>query len=104
MSDKCHNITLNITDGEEIINHNFCDEMNAMLVCSYIELILPLFSIAGSFFFRKEAGHVFGANLPALFSVITGSLFLALNYKGQWIVNLVDFLTLIRLTVQSGNS
>ena len=68
----------------EVIGHDFCDEMKIMLICAYIELILPLFSLVGSFLFRKEAAHVLGANLPALCSVITGSLFLALNYKGEW--------------------
>merc|ERR1711892_803175 len=76
LADICH-----VNVEGEVIGHDFCDEMKIMLICAYIELILPLFSLVGSFLFRKEAAHVLGANLPALCSVITGSLFLALNYK-----------------------
>ena len=54
-----------------------------MLICAYIELILPLVSIIGSFFFLKEAAHVMGSNIPALCSVVSGSLYLALYYGGS---------------------
>lgn len=77
MSDECH------VNHDEVIKHDFCGEINVMLICAYIELVLPLFSMVGSFIFRKEAGHIFGANLPALCSMISGSLFLALNYKDE---------------------
>merc|ERR1712227_643631 len=68
----CHNL--------EQVDVDVCDEVNIMLVCAYIELILPMISIIGSFFFLKEAGHVMGSNIPALCSVVSGSLYLALNY------------------------
>ena len=51
-----------------------------MLICAYIELILPMVSIIGSFFFLKEAAHVMGSNIPALCSIVSGSLYLALHY------------------------
>ena len=76
-NNTCHGL-----NGSEI-NFDFCDEMSVMLICAYIQLILPIFSIGGSFFFRKDYAHVLGANIPALCSMISGSLFLALEYRGK---------------------
>merc|ERR1712149_47625 len=70
----CHNVVGGAFDA------TICDEIDVMLICAYIELILPLFSIAGSFFFRKEAAHIWGSNLPALGCVTAGAIYLAMYY------------------------
>ena len=77
MADKCH------IHNDSDWDLKFCDEMKIMLACAYIQLILPMFSIGGSFMFRKDRVHILGANLPALCSMISGSLFLALEYRGK---------------------
>merc|ERR1711962_1012371 len=64
-------------------NLAICDEMFAMLVLAYIELILPIFSIGGSFIFKKDAKHIWGSNLPGLGCITGGSIFLALYYRGS---------------------
>ena len=77
-----------ITCQRDWLNENdvttaICDEMKVMLICAYIELILPIFSIGGSFFFRKDAKHIWGSNLPGLGCITAGSIFLALYYGGK---------------------
>merc|ERR1719284_971791 len=57
-----------------------CDEMKIMLICAYIELILPIFTIGGSFLFKNDAKHIWGSNLPGLGCITAGSIFLALYY------------------------
>ena len=76
-TDRCH------PNGDLNVDVDVCDEVKIMLICAYIELILPLVSIIGSFFFLKEAAHVMGSNIPALCSVVSGSLYLALYYGGS---------------------
>merc|ERR1712046_2238 len=74
-----------------------CDEMFAMLVLAYIELILPIFSIGGSFIFKKDAKHIWGSNLPGLGCITGGSIFLALYYRGSSMLYLLfndKFLTI----------
>jgi len=60
-----------------------CEQMDVMLICAYMELILPIFTIAGSFMFTKEGPHIWGSNLPGLGSITAGSLFLSLYYGGK---------------------
>ena len=62
---------------------DFCDEWDSMLIAAYFELILPLFLIGGSFFFRKDVAYVACLNLPAVLSIIAGSLFLPLDSKSK---------------------
>jgi heme/copper-type cytochrome/quinol oxidase subunit 4 len=54
--------------------------MFVMLVCAYIELILPIFTIGGSFLFKNDAKHIWGSNLPGLGCITAGSIYLALYY------------------------
>ena len=68
-------------DGVEHLD--ICKQMDVMLICAYLELILPIFTIAGSFMFTKEGPHVWGSNLPALGSIAAGSIFLSLYYGGK---------------------
>ena len=63
---------------------DFCDEWNAMLVAAYFELILPFFFIGGSFLFRKDVAHLLCLNVPAVLSIIAGSLFLPLDSKSTF--------------------
>ena len=56
-----------------------------MLIAAYFELILPLFLIGGSFLFRKDMIHVACLNLPAVLSIIAGSLFLPLDSKSKFL-------------------
>jgi len=51
-----------------------------MLICAYIELILPIFTIGGSFLFKNDAKHIWGSNLPGLGCITAGSIYLALYY------------------------
>ena len=62
---------------------SICDEMFVMLVLAYIQLILPIFTIGGSFLFKKDAKHIWGSNLPGLGCITAGSIFLALYYGGK---------------------
>ena len=68
---------------------SICDEMFVMLVLAYIQLILPIFTIGGSFLFKKDAKHIWGSNLPGLGCITAGSIFLALYYGGK-ITNLAS--------------
>ena len=67
---------------------SICDEMKVMLICAYIELILPIFTIGGSFLFKKDAKHIWGSNLPGLGCITGGSIFLALYYGGKNPINI----------------
>ena len=69
-----------LTDDE--VNIKICEEMKIMLICAYIELILPIFTIGGSFLFKNDAKHIWGSNLPGLGCITAGSIFLALYYGG----------------------
>merc|ERR1719270_166662 len=64
-----------------------CDEMKIMLICAYIELILPIFTIGGSFLFKNDAKHIWGSNLPGLGCITAGSIFLALYYGNNTDMN-----------------
>merc|ERR1712235_205461 len=57
-----------------------CGEMKIMLICAYIELILPIFTIGGSVLFKNDAKHIWGSNLPGLGCITAGSIYLALYY------------------------
>merc|ERR1712212_407994 len=59
---------------------DLCDQLKVMLICAYIELIFPSLTIIGSLFFRKEARHIWGSNLPQFACVAAGSLYLSLYY------------------------
>ena len=67
------------------INIKICDELFGMLVCAYILLILPVFSIGGSFLFKNDAKHIWGSNLPGLGCITAGSIYLALYYGGKFL-------------------
>ena len=64
-------------------NTKICDEMFVMLICAYIELILPIFTIGGSFLFKNDAKHIWGSNLPGLGCITAGSIYLALYYGSE---------------------
>ena len=73
-----------LDDNTDVSNVKICDEMFVMLVCAYIELILPIFTIGGSFLFKNDAKHIWGSNLPGLGCITAGSIYLALYYGGKW--------------------
>ena len=70
-----------VTDDD--VNTKICDEMFVMLICAYIELILPIFTIGGSFLFKNDAKHIWGSNLPGLGCITAGSIYLALYYGSK---------------------
>merc|ERR1711923_474499 len=67
-------------NAETDVETKICDELFGMLVCAYILLILPVFSIGGSFLFKNDAKHIWGSNLPGLGCITAGSIYLALYY------------------------
>merc|ERR1711990_1176374 len=67
-------------DAETDVETKKCNEMYAMLILAYIELILPIFTIGGSFLFKNDAKHIWGSNLPGLGCITAGSIYLALYY------------------------
>ena len=73
-----------LTDNDiDLQNDKICEEMFGMLVLAYIELILPIFTIGGSFMFKKDAKHIWGSNLPGLGCITAGSIYLALYYGSK---------------------
>ena len=74
-------------DNDVDIHATICEQMDIMLICAYIELILPFFTIVGSFFFKDDGPHVWGSNLPGLGSITAGSIYLALYYGSKYIFN-----------------
>ena len=78
-NDICRNF-----DGNEF-HFTLCDERDAMLICAYIELIVPFASILGSFFFRDDGAHIWGSNLPAFGSAAAGAIYLSLYYMGSFV-------------------
>ena len=80
----CNREWLDEITGDEL-NIKICDELFGMLVLAYIELILPVFTIGGSFLFKKDAKHIWGSNLPGLGCIAGGSIYLALYYGGTYL-------------------
>ena len=72
-----------LDDNTDVSNVKICDEMFGMLICAYIELILPILTIGGSFLFKNDAKHIWGSNLPGLGCITAGSIYLALYYGGK---------------------
>ena len=72
-----------LDENTDVSDVKICNEMYAMLVLAYIELILPIFTIGGSFLFKKDAKHIWGSNLPGLGCITAGSIYLALYYGSK---------------------
>ena len=56
-----------------------------MLVCAYIEVIVPWVSLLLSFVFvaRGDSGLVLFSNIPGLVSVAAGAIYLTMYYGGE---------------------
>ena len=81
--DEANDICRNF-DGDEY-DFTFCDERDAMLICAYIEVIVPWVSLLLSFVFvaRGDSGPVLFSNIPGLVSVAAGAIYLTMYYGGK---------------------
>ena len=77
-NDICRNF-----DGDEF-HFTLCDERDAMLICAYIELIVTLLSILGSFFVSRRWRSHLGLKL-ALVDIGHGRCYLFIAVLYGWV-------------------